>query len=36
MNNNVVKILIDSKEYLSKSGTYIIDVARESGIFIPT
>ncbi len=36
MTSTVVKILIDGKESLAKSGTYIIDVARESGIFVPT
>ncbi|MDP1677208.1 MAG: 2Fe-2S iron-sulfur cluster-binding protein [Bacteroidota bacterium] len=36
MTNNVIKFLIDGKEYLAKNGTFIIDVARESGIFIPT
>ncbi len=32
----IVKFMMDGKEYLVKTGTYIIDVARESGIFIPT
>ena len=32
----IVKFSVDGKEYLVKAGTYIIDVARESGIFIPT
>lgn len=36
MNPPIVKFTIDGKEYLAAAGTYIIDVARESGIFIPT
>ncbi len=36
MTSAVVKFMIDGKDYLAKSGMYIIDVARESGIFIPT
>ena len=36
MKSIVVKFMMDGKEYLAQSGMYIIDVARESGIFIPT
>lgn len=36
MTSTVVKFSIDGKEYLAQTGMYIIDVARESGIFIPT
>lgn len=35
-NGSVVRCLIDGKEYLAKAGTYLITVARENGIFIPT
>jgi len=36
MTTNAVKFTMDGKEYLAGIGTYIIDVARESGIYIPT
>ncbi len=36
MTTNVIKFIMDGKEYLAQSGKYIIEVARESGIFIPT
>lgn len=36
MTSTVVKLLIDGNEYLAESGSYIIDVANKSGIFIPT
>jgi [NiFe] hydrogenase diaphorase moiety small subunit len=35
MTSNVVKFIMDGKEYLAKRGSYIIDVARESGLYIP-
>ncbi|MBI2428826.1 MAG: (2Fe-2S)-binding protein [Ignavibacteriales bacterium] len=35
-NGSVIRIIIDGKEYLSRSGVYLIDVARENRIFIPT
>jgi [NiFe] hydrogenase diaphorase moiety small subunit len=36
MANAIVKFTIDGKEYLAPSGAYILSVAHESGIFIPT
>jgi len=35
-NGSIVRFIIDGREYLAKDGTYLIDVARENGIFIPT
>jgi [NiFe] hydrogenase diaphorase moiety small subunit len=35
-NGAVVRCLINGKEYLAKAGTYVIEVARENGIYIPT
>lgn len=32
----VVKFLIDGKECLSEKGKYIVDAAKENGIYIPT
>ncbi len=34
--NQVVKITIDGKECIAQKGQYIVDTARENGIFIPT
>jgi [NiFe] hydrogenase diaphorase moiety small subunit len=35
-NGTVVRCIIDGKEYLATVGSYLIDVARSNGIFIPT
>ena len=34
--SKIVKIVIDGKEIMATKGKYIIDVARENGIYIPT
>jgi [NiFe] hydrogenase diaphorase moiety small subunit len=34
--NQIVKITIDGKECMADKGKYLVDVARENGIFIPT
>lgn len=36
MPSSIVKLMIDGKEYLAQSGSYIIDVAHENGLFVPT
>lgn len=36
MTSTVIKMTIDGKEYLAQSGTYIIEVAHDNGIYIPT
>jgi [NiFe] hydrogenase diaphorase moiety small subunit len=34
--SNLVKFKIDGKECMAKEGTYIVDAARENGVYIPT
>jgi [NiFe] hydrogenase diaphorase moiety small subunit len=35
-NGSVIRCIIDGNEYLAKAGMYLIDVARENRIYIPT
>jgi [NiFe] hydrogenase diaphorase moiety small subunit len=34
--SNLIKFKIDSKECMAEKGTFIVDAARENGIYIPT
>lgn len=34
--NHIIKVTIDGKECMTEKGNYLVDVARENGIFIPT
>ena len=34
--NQVVKVTIDGKECMAQKGQYLVDVARENSIYIPT
>jgi [NiFe] hydrogenase diaphorase moiety small subunit len=34
--SNLIKFKIDNKECMAEKGTYIVDAARENGIYIPT